>query len=92
MGKYPDVLFLKSEKAILGRKKPFLGHTVSLKIFKNLGIQEFQENWHLCYDVLALQVFIVCTKHNFLDWKDNGLLRLYTASSRCKFRYQNCSS
>ena len=25
-------LFLKTKKSILGRKKPFLGHTVSLKI------------------------------------------------------------
>ena len=32
MEKNLDLLFLKSKKAILGRKKPFLGHTVSLKI------------------------------------------------------------
>ena len=32
MVKNPDLLFLKSKKAILGQKKPILGHTVSLKI------------------------------------------------------------
>ena len=47
MGKNPDLLFLRSKKAILGQKKLFLGHTVSLKIRKNSEIREFLENWHL---------------------------------------------
>ena len=31
-GKKKGLFFLKSEKPILGQKKPLLGHTVSLKI------------------------------------------------------------
>ena len=43
-GKNHDLLFLKSKKAISGRKKAIFR---SYSIIKNLEIQEFPKNWHL---------------------------------------------
>ena len=57
MGKNPDLLFLKLKKTILGGKKPFLGHTVSLKIWKNPEIREFPENCHLWFSAVRVNIW-----------------------------------